>query len=79
MAAESPGGLQAECATPCISPLHTHDPDGVIHTESATPTPNSLGQLFTQWGVALDENCVGNYCKPETPIVFHVDGSGVDR
>jgi hypothetical protein len=68
-------GLQAECATPCISPLHTHDPDGVIHTESATPTPNLLGQLFTQWGVALDENCVGDYCKPETPIVIHIDGA----
>lgn len=68
-------GLQAECSTPCISPLHTHDPDGVIHTESATPTPNLLGQLFTQWGVALDANCVGDYCKPETPIVIHVDGA----
>ena len=57
-------GLKTECASPCISPLHTHDPSGIIHTESATPTPNVLGQFFTQWDVALDANCVGGYCKP---------------
>src|SRR5687767_13720340 len=28
------GGIE-ECEDPCISPLHTHDPNGVIHTESA--------------------------------------------
>ncbi len=67
-------GLQAECATPCISPLHTHDPSGIIHTESATAKPHVLGQFFTQWGVALDQNCVGGYCKPKDSIAFYLDG-----
>jgi hypothetical protein len=67
-------GLQAECATPCISPLHTHDPSGIIHTESATSKPHVLGQFFTQWGVALDANCVGGYCKPKDAISIYVDG-----
>jgi hypothetical protein len=68
-------GLQSECATPCISPLHTHDPSGIVHTESATPTPNVLGQFFTQWDVALDANCVGGYCKPKTAITVYIDGA----
>jgi hypothetical protein len=68
-------GLKSECSGPCISPLHTHDPSGIIHTESATPTPNVLGQFFTQWNVALDANCVGGYCKPKDAISLYVDGA----
>src|ERR1700694_713505 len=51
------GGI-AGCAQPCISPLHTHYVSGVIHTESATSTPNRLGQFFTEWGVTLTATCV---------------------
>ena len=67
------GGIQL-CAKPCISPLHTHDATGVLHTESATVTPNRLGQLFTEWGVRLDRSCVGGYCAPKAPVAFFVDG-----
>ena len=67
------GGIQL-CAKPCISPLHTHDATGLIHTESATVTPNRLGQLFTEWGVRLDRSCVGGYCAPKAPVAFFVDG-----
>ena len=31
------GGIE-ECAKPCISPLHTHDETGIIHTEAAADT-----------------------------------------
>jgi hypothetical protein len=71
---DSYGGIDPPCAAPCISPLHTHDVTGVIHTESKTPTPNTLGQLFTVWGVALDADCVGGYCEPEASVVVYVDG-----
>ena len=47
------GGIQSPCENPCISPLHTHDPDGVIHTESTTPTPNTLGEFLIEWAVTL--------------------------
>ena len=67
------GGI-AGCAQPCISPLHTHDVSGVIHTESATSTPNRLGQFFTEWGVTLTATCVGQYCAPVTPVAVYVDG-----
>jgi hypothetical protein len=61
------------CDQPCISALHTHDPDGILHTESAIATPNTLGQFFTEWGVALSKTCVGEYCSP-TPIAVYLDG-----
>jgi hypothetical protein len=66
------GGIEL-CSTPCISPLHTHAASGIIHTESATPEPNTLGQFFTEWGVDLSSSCVGEYCSPES-IAFYVNG-----
>jgi hypothetical protein len=66
------GGIE-ECAMPCISPLHTHDSTGIIHTESESAEPNTLGEFFTEWGVDLSPTCVGEYCSPQ-PIAFYVDG-----
>jgi hypothetical protein len=68
-------GLKQECDKPCISPLHTHDLSGLLHTETKTPSPNQLGQFFTEWAVRLTPDCVGAYCKPKTPIKIYVDGS----
>jgi hypothetical protein len=68
------GGISPPCKTPCISPLHTHDDFGVLHTESKISRPNTLGQFFTEWGVRLDPSCVGGYCKPRDPIAIFVDG-----
>ena len=73
------GGIQPPgCEQPCISALHTHDPDGVLHTESATTEGNTLGQFFIEWDVALTEECVADYCAPDTDIVFYVDGEPFD-
>ena len=66
------GGIE-RCAQPCISPLHTHFATGIVHTESKTPEPNTLGQFFTEWGVALTDSCVGEFCSPK-PIAFYVNG-----
>ena len=71
-------GLTSECDKPCISPLHTHATDGVLHTETKTPEPNTLGQFFVQWDVELDASCVGEFCAPDTPIEFYVDGKAFD-
>lgn len=67
------GDIQ-ECADPCISPLHTHDTTGVLHTESPTDQPNTLGEFFIEWGVRLDNRCVGGYCEPDANIAIFVDG-----
>ena len=66
------GGIEM-CDQPCISPLHTHDETGIIHTESSTPQPNTLGEFFVEWGVELSETCVGEHCPP-TPIAVYIDG-----
>jgi hypothetical protein len=68
------GGIEAPCTTPCISPLHTHGAHGVLHTESATPKANTLGQFFIEWGVKLGADCVGDHCAPEQ-LAFYVNGA----
>jgi hypothetical protein len=66
------GGIRL-CGKPCISPLHTHDRTGIIHTESKSPKPNTLGQFFTEWGVRLSRSCVGEHCSPER-VALYVNG-----
>ena len=70
---KSYGGIQL-CNQPCISPLHTHDTSGVLHTESTETRPNTLGEFFTEWGVTLDGSCVASYCAPATAVAIYVDG-----
>ena len=71
---DSYGGIDPPCTQPCISPLHTHDNTGVLHTESAASEPNRLGQLFTEWDVVLDASCIGGYCRPDASVLVYVDG-----
>ena len=66
------GGIEL-CTKPCISPLHTHDNTGILHTESPSAVPHRLGQFFTEWGVRLGRTCVGGYCRPSN-IEFFVNG-----
>jgi hypothetical protein len=73
------GGITVPCSKPCISPLHTHDVTGILHTESGTHKDNTLGQFFTEWAVRLDPNCIATYCKPATPIAVYVNGSVYTR
>jgi hypothetical protein len=68
------GGIDVPCKQACISPLHTHDVSGVLHTESSTKKDNTLGQLFVEWGVKLDTNCVRTFCRPTTKIAVYIDG-----
>ena len=64
------------CDAPCLSPLHTHDASGTVHTESVSPPPVvfTLGQLFTEWGLKLDRSCVGEFCAPSTEVAFYAGG-----
>jgi hypothetical protein len=72
------GGISPPCEKPCISPLHTHFPDGVLHTEAKKNRPNTLGEFFVEWSVRLDDSCVDDYCRPTTPIAIYVDGEKYD-
>ena len=68
------------CDAPCLSPLHTHDASGILHTESRNldQSPYTLGQFFTEWGIRLDDSCVGEFCAPNTSIVVYLDGKRHD-
>lgn len=44
-----------------MSALHTHDTSGIVHVESAKVQPFTLGQLFTEWNVAVRDGQVGGY------------------
>jgi hypothetical protein len=68
------GGINPPCADACISPLHTHSDDGILHTESPITKLNGLGEFFTEWNVRLTPRCVGRYCKPKTRVAIYVDG-----
>jgi hypothetical protein len=54
-----PAGIGIDQAHQRISPLHTHETDGVIHIESATDVPFTLGQVFAEWGQPLRADRVG--------------------
>ena len=75
--ADQYGGISTPCSDPCISPLHTHDVSGTLHTESSSAEDNTLGQFFKEWHVTLDDHCVGHDCAPDTPIMIYVNGKPV--
>jgi hypothetical protein len=58
-----------------ISPLHTHDTSGIVHVESPVRATFTLGQVFTEWNVALDATHLGSYTSGgDTTITTFVDG-----
>ena len=68
------GGIDPPCKQACISPLHTHDPSGVLHTESASAVPNTLGQFFGEWAVPISTTCLGPKCGG---VKVYIDGKQV--
>ncbi len=63
-----------------ISPLHIHDNTSVLHVESPVVKTFTLGQFFEEWGVKLDNNCIGNYCTDtNNKFVIAVNGTPVDE
>jgi len=56
-----PSHLGIDEAAGRISPIHTHDRTGIVHVESAVEATFRLGQVFTEWDVALGDGRVGGY------------------
>jgi hypothetical protein len=52
-----------------ITVIHTHDTSGVIHIESASHQPYTLGQLFTEWGVAVTATQLGGLHADSTHVL----------
>ena len=55
-----PANLGIDVQRQLYAELHTHAETGVVHAEAADPgTVFTLGQLFVEWGVRLDEDELG--------------------
>jgi hypothetical protein len=57
-----------------LTELHTHDASGIMHVESPVAKNFDLGQFFGVWGVRLNTDCVGGYCREVTPWTMYVNG-----
>jgi hypothetical protein len=60
-----PAGIGIDEQRHMIAPLHTHQPDGIVHIESATDVPFTLGQLFTAWGHPISATSIGAFPVPQ--------------
>jgi hypothetical protein len=70
-------GQLPEHGAPGIAPLHTHDTSGVLHIEAPRDATFTLGQVFTEWGVALSPGRVGGYTTGDPAgrqVAVYVDG-----
>jgi len=50
------------------NPMHTHDPDGVVHLEYdgvVREDDTKLGRFFGLWGKQFNEECIFDYCNDE--------------
>ncbi len=55
-----PANLGIDVRQQFYAEIHTHADSGVVHAESAsTRTTFTLGQVFVEWGVRLDEHHLG--------------------
>ena len=62
-------------AAQCFYWIHTHTPDGIIHVESPTVRPFTLGQFMAVWGQPLTPTDVaGARPKKGEAIRVYVDG-----
>jgi len=61
-----PNGALPEHGSPGIAPLHTHDTTGILHIEAPRKDKFTLGQVFTEWGVALSDGHIGAYATGDS-------------
>lgn len=54
-----PADIGIDEAKQQLSPLHTHDTTGVIHIESPKKADFTLGQVMSEWDVALNARGIG--------------------
>jgi len=73
-----PADIGIDEAQQQLSPLHTHDTTGVIHIESPTKADFTLGQVMTEWDVALSAKAIGGL-KTGGGDELHVYVNGKER
>ncbi len=64
--------------TKAYSSIHTHDPSGIIHMESARPHKFTLGDFFAIWGVPFGKSTLGNFkASGDKQIHVYVNGKPI--
>jgi hypothetical protein len=74
-----PPNIGVDPTTGAMSALHTHEGDGTIHIEAdSVGEAFTLGQFFTQWGVALTPQQIGGaHAKPGQQVQLTSNGTKV--
>ena len=57
---EVPPKVGIDRSKKAYSSVHTHEPDGIIHMESARPHKFTLGDFFVIWGVPFGRESLGS-------------------
>ncbi|MBI1972608.1 C2H2-type zinc finger protein [Candidatus Woesearchaeota archaeon] len=61
-----------------MSPLHTHENDGIIHLEnnnpSTKPETTTLGYFFYVWDKKFSKECIFDYCTDKGTLTMTVNG-----
>jgi len=74
-----PPNIGVDPSSGAMSALHTHEGDGTIHIEAdSVGEVFTLGQFFTQWGVALTRQQIGGFrAKPGERVQLTSNGAKV--
>jgi hypothetical protein len=70
-----PAGVGLDQTDTPVSPVHTHNPDGIVHVESPVDRAYSLAEFFAVWGLRTTGGCLGGYC-PTGDRALHVFVNG---
>ncbi len=60
--------------TGIMRPIHTHEPDGVIHIEGLCPRDFKLGEFFEVWGRDFNSQCIFDKCVDTGDLKIIVNG-----
>lgn len=68
-------GIAQTASGVLFSPIHSHDTSGIIHVESPTVRPFTLGEFFDVWGVRFTPDCIGGDCNNgDAQLRIYVNG-----
>jgi hypothetical protein len=67
---EVPANVGIDLEVGRISPLHTHQPTGILHVEDNDDKELTLGQFLTEWGVRNNDKCIADICDASQIQLF---------
>lgn len=73
-----PAGIGLDADDVPVSPVHTHNADGIVHVESPVERDYTLADFFRVWGLRADGGCLGGRCASgDRALHVFVDGAEV--